>query len=681
MFVPSFPGAEILRKGSAPSVRTKICIRLLGEGGKSSSVTPLSRDQEIDAPRSSRKRRSRDSPRSRNLDRFCASLSPRKQSGVPPRFLHSAPSKKMGSENWNSSDARLRPRCILSELDPNTFIDSGEEVVEKDPLPSAVITRAEVEQLLQEPQATTVTSTKVPFLVDEECCSRDSGFDSQESLSCSASTISTGTLKFRTPTSRPPRVGKRLSDASPSSSWKASLSPSSPEKTDVVSSPPADSDGFDFDPETMDDDTNLPGISGLDALLCAPVDTGFHRDTPCRRPLLPAINEEAENEQLMPSPPMVSTTTQRVSSTSDQDCSLFRRSLFRRCISYSEGTTPTVGACRAISSLKLSSPSPLSSSTKRALFAASSTTYCQQQTSFAHSKRKSREDDLTSGFSSTRDSRGPSKRPRLALSSTSVLHIATSNVRTASCPPSSPQTHPAMLRPSLTRSLSLACASRIEEAMEKAHVESGSFSKPIGDCSGAHSLPLVEDGKHADLSTISAETLAALVRGEFVENVNSFSIIDCRYPYEFQGGHVRGAVNVYDRDELLHQFLPPHPIPASEVDDISGRRKKDILIFHCEFSSERGPSLCRFLRKSDRQLNAEHYPALYHPEMYLLHGGYKAFFESFPELCEPRAYCRMHDPKHATDMRHFRAKSKSSSALLTGSVMRTGYCKKRGSKL
>ena len=52
-----------------------------------------------------------------------------------------------------------------------------------------------------------------------------------------------------------------------------------------------------------------------------------------------------------------------------------------------------------------------------------------------------------------------------------------------------------------------------------------------------------------------------------------------------------------------------------------------VLIFHCEFSSERGPKMYRFLREQDRELNKAHYPKLNYPEMYVLEGGYKAFYE------------------------------------------------------
>lgn len=37
----------------------------------------------------------------------------------------------------------------------------------------------------------------------------------------------------------------------------------------------------------------------------------------------------------------------------------------------------------------------------------------------------------------------------------------------------------------------------------------------------------------------------------------------------------------------------------------------------------------RHLRNKDRELNETSYPNLHYPELYLLHGGYKLFFEKF----------------------------------------------------
>ena len=49
-----------------------------------------------------------------------------------------------------------------------------------------------------------------------------------------------------------------------------------------------------------------------------------------------------------------------------------------------------------------------------------------------------------------------------------------------------------------------------------------------------------------------------------------------------------------------------------------------VLIFHCEFSSKRGPALFDWFRKYDRKLKGEAvYPSLFYEHMYIMRGGYK----------------------------------------------------------
>ena len=36
------------------------------------------------------------------------------------------------------------------------------------------------------------------------------------------------------------------------------------------------------------------------------------------------------------------------------------------------------------------------------------------------------------------------------------------------------------------------------------------------------------------------------------------------------------------------------------------------------------------MRKTDREKNGMSFPKLYYPELYLLEGGYKAFYEEYP---------------------------------------------------
>ncbi|XP_030377597.1 cdc25-like protein phosphatase twine [Scaptodrosophila lebanonensis] len=176
----------------------------------------------------------------------------------------------------------------------------------------------------------------------------------------------------------------------------------------------------------------------------------------------------------------------------------------------------------------------------------------------------------------------------------------------------------------------------------------------IGDLSKPCALPLLQVGvRHPDLKTISCDTLARLLRGQFEELVTSYHIIDCRYPYEYKGGHIVGAKNLYTHEHIIEAF------PALRNASTVRQQQRNIFIFHCEFSSERGPKFLRFLRSNDRSQHTNSYPHLDYPELYLLHNGYKEFFEQYAELCTPRNYIPMLEPLYNEEFRHFRAKTKS----------------------
>uniref|UniRef100_G1RCB6 M-phase inducer phosphatase n=1 Tax=Nomascus leucogenys TaxID=61853 RepID=G1RCB6_NOMLE len=170
----------------------------------------------------------------------------------------------------------------------------------------------------------------------------------------------------------------------------------------------------------------------------------------------------------------------------------------------------------------------------------------------------------------------------------------------------------------------------------------------IGDFSKVCALPTVS-GKHQDLKYVNPETVAALLSGKFQGLIEKFYVIDCRYPYEYLGGHIQGALNLYSQEELFNFFLKKPIVPLDT-------QKRIIIVFHCEFSSERGPRMCRSLREEDRSLNQ--YPALYYPELYILKGGYRDFFPEYMELCEPQSYCPMHHQDHKTELLRCRSQSK-----------------------
>ncbi|KAK3584012.1 hypothetical protein CHS0354_031099, partial [Potamilus streckersoni] len=209
----------------------------------------------------------------------------------------------------------------------------------------------------------------------------------------------------------------------------------------------------------------------------------------------------------------------------------------------------------------------------------------------------------------------------------------------------------------------------------------------IADGSSTYCLPTVPS-KQKDLKCITTDTyaqirsieftfsfldvMATVLKGDYSGIIRNCTIIDCRYPYEFEGGHIKGAVNLFTK-EMMQQFL----LQSLGQTYDSQRR---VLIFHCEFSLERGPTIdlyfeyglrhCqsrtpnryRFLREEDRILNKDKYPHLCYPEVYLLEGGYRAFYENHKNYCEPKDYKPMLHKDHSAELHNFKTKSKSCTA-------------------
>ncbi|XP_057381883.1 M-phase inducer phosphatase 2-like isoform X1 [Daphnia carinata] len=201
------------------------------------------------------------------------------------------------------------------------------------------------------------------------------------------------------------------------------------------------------------------------------------------------------------------------------------------------------------------------------------------------------------------------------------------------------------------------CHSETEATIMRALQRSTEEPDLIGDFTRPFALPLTA-GKHQDLKCITPQTLVDLINGKFQDYVEKYTIIDCRYPYEYENGHINDAVNLWTKDMVWSVFMEGkrQQAPSTTHDQ---EKKRNILIFHCEFSSERGPALSRFLRNKDRDDNKDNYPALHWPEVYLLLGGYKAFYEQFDEMCEPRGYLPMNQQGREEELRKCRAKTKS----------------------
>ncbi|KAI0702333.1 hypothetical protein BC835DRAFT_110253 [Cytidiella melzeri] len=167
-----------------------------------------------------------------------------------------------------------------------------------------------------------------------------------------------------------------------------------------------------------------------------------------------------------------------------------------------------------------------------------------------------------------------------------------------------------------------------------------------------------EDG----LMRISVDTMNDLLDGKFDSQITDFQVIDCRFEYEYDGGHIPGAVNVntiVGVEELLLGKSVKKPEPSTSGDGT----KKTVLVFHCEFSCKRAPTFAKHLRSKDRSVNARMYPRIHYPEVYILEGGYCGYWKASGDRCQPpQAYVRMDDPVHAVarkeDLDQFRSKAK-----------------------
>jgi len=156
-------------------------------------------------------------------------------------------------------------------------------------------------------------------------------------------------------------------------------------------------------------------------------------------------------------------------------------------------------------------------------------------------------------------------------------------------------------------------------------------------------LEILTKTSQPELNCLCTETVAKLVNGDYNHLYDRIIFVDCRFEYEFRGGHIKGAFNFPKEDDVDKYFIKDNTLQMAG--------DKLCIVFHCEFSSHRGPKSYKRVRANDRKLNEPNYPDLFYPEMYLLEGGYKQFYKDFPELCEPQGYVEMKDPCYIPQMK------------------------------
>ncbi|KAG7196291.1 cell division cycle- protein [Scheffersomyces spartinae] len=147
------------------------------------------------------------------------------------------------------------------------------------------------------------------------------------------------------------------------------------------------------------------------------------------------------------------------------------------------------------------------------------------------------------------------------------------------------------------------------------------------------------------LDRIDVVQMVRLMNGYHLHEYSQIHIIDCRFKYEFDGGHIKGAINISNKDQLHERFIS-NMTSAKLTNTTGSNNERSLLVFHCEFSKYRGPALATYLRKCDRTFNSNNYPRLSYPDIVVLDGGYKKFYESHKHLCTPQDYVEMNDSQY-----------------------------------
>ena len=188
-------------------------------------------------------------------------------------------------------------------------------------------------------------------------------------------------------------------------------------------------------------------------------------------------------------------------------------------------------------------------------------------------------------------------------------------------------------------------------------IKNSSNDIPVPDLDGLDGDPFkendllyVENTDVHQIMRISPEKLASIIKGEDLK-LRDPDIFDCRSSAEFDGGHIIGAKNLTKFDNLVNFY-----------DSNSGLNK--CVIFHCEFSSKRGPKWADIFRELDRNKNK--YPNLSFPNTYILDGGYSKFYKKYHKLCSKEGYLPMDDLPREVKIeasKLFRAETERESGL------------------
>jgi hypothetical protein len=123
------------------------------------------------------------------------------------------------------------------------------------------------------------------------------------------------------------------------------------------------------------------------------------------------------------------------------------------------------------------------------------------------------------------------------------------------------------------------------------------------------------------LPHISTSTFAKILRFEYQMYFKTIIVFDGRFPSEFCGGRLIGATNLIRQNQLFSFY---EKYLSQEV----------CIGIHCELSINRGPKWGSIFRQIDRERNLkEKQPNKFcYPNVFILDGGYAAFYRDYPDL-------------------------------------------------
>jgi rhodanese-related sulfurtransferase len=90
-------------------------------------------------------------------------------------------------------------------------------------------------------------------------------------------------------------------------------------------------------------------------------------------------------------------------------------------------------------------------------------------------------------------------------------------------------------------------------------------------------LPHFTPSEPESLPRITHDTLIKVLDGAYDHVYDEKAVIDCRFEYEYDGGHIEGAMNFCDKEQLAERLFSA---PTTN---------NTLLILHCEYSAHRAP--------------------------------------------------------------------------------------------